>query len=203
MVVARSSYSKQKIRTLLLLEKSSDFVVVVHLQGLEPWAHWLREQATGSSQFMEVSSHRYFWAKQRSFSPGNFCTLCRILQQKAPSARFETVQNPCRNRALTSRQIKITLSPTDLTALVWVTANSSQQHRNTAFSPENIFYCVFETHWWFSPWRREKAPLHPFQFKEKCKIYYDHELLPLWDYSGCTLRESCFKPVNQRKIKKS
>ena len=33
---------KQKIRTLLLSEKSSDFVVVVHLQGLEPWAHWLR-----------------------------------------------------------------------------------------------------------------------------------------------------------------
>ena len=30
---------KQKIRTLLLLGKSSDFVVVVHLQGLEPWAH--------------------------------------------------------------------------------------------------------------------------------------------------------------------
>ena len=29
---------KQKIRTLLLLEKSSDFIVVVHLQGLEPWA---------------------------------------------------------------------------------------------------------------------------------------------------------------------
>ena len=33
---------------------------LVHLQGLEPWAHWLREQAAGSSQFMEVSSHRYF-----------------------------------------------------------------------------------------------------------------------------------------------
>ena len=29
----------QKIRTLLLSEKSSDFVVVVHLQGLKPWAH--------------------------------------------------------------------------------------------------------------------------------------------------------------------
>ena len=29
----------QKIRTLLLSEKSSDFVVVVHLQGLEPRAH--------------------------------------------------------------------------------------------------------------------------------------------------------------------
>ena len=30
---------KRKIRTLLLLEKGSDFVLVVHLQGLEPWAH--------------------------------------------------------------------------------------------------------------------------------------------------------------------
>lgn len=29
----------QKIRTLLLLEKSSDFVNLVHLQGLEPTAH--------------------------------------------------------------------------------------------------------------------------------------------------------------------
>ena len=29
----------QKIRTLLLSEKSSDFVVVVHLQGLEPRAN--------------------------------------------------------------------------------------------------------------------------------------------------------------------
>ena len=29
----------QKIRTPLLSEKSSDFAVVVHLQGLEPWAH--------------------------------------------------------------------------------------------------------------------------------------------------------------------
>ena len=55
---------------------------------------------------MEVSSHRYFTSKQRDFSPGNFCTLCPILQRKAPSARFETVQKPCRNRALTLRQIK-------------------------------------------------------------------------------------------------
>ena len=42
---------------------------------------------------------------QRDFSPGNFCTLCRILQRKAPFARFETVKNPCRNRALTLRQM--------------------------------------------------------------------------------------------------
>lgn len=52
--------------------------------------------------------------------PGNFCTLCRILQRFAPFARFETVQNPCRNRALTLRQIKNHPIPTDLTALVWV-----------------------------------------------------------------------------------
>ena len=37
-----------------------DVQYLVHLQGLEPWAHWLREQAAGSSQFMEVSSYRYF-----------------------------------------------------------------------------------------------------------------------------------------------
>ena len=55
---------------------------------------------------MEVSSYRYFASKQRHFSPGNFCPLCRILQQKAPFAHSETVQNPCRNRALTLRQIK-------------------------------------------------------------------------------------------------
>ena len=79
---------------------------VVHLQGLEPWAHWLREQAAGSSQFLEVSSHCYFWTRQRDFLPSNFCTLCRILQRKAPFARFETVQNPCRNRALTLWQTK-------------------------------------------------------------------------------------------------
>ena len=39
---ARDSFcfpKNTKIRTLLLLEKSSDFIVVVHLQGLEPWAH--------------------------------------------------------------------------------------------------------------------------------------------------------------------
>ena len=37
--VAQRVIKTQKIRTLLLSEKSSDFVVVVHLQGLEPWAH--------------------------------------------------------------------------------------------------------------------------------------------------------------------
>ena len=68
---------------------------LVHLQGLEPWAHWLREQVAGSSQKMEVSSYRYFYTKQRDFLYINFCTLCRILHRKVSSAQFETVQKPC------------------------------------------------------------------------------------------------------------
>ena len=39
---ARDSFcfpKNTKNPNLLLLEKSSDFVDVVHLQGLEPWAH--------------------------------------------------------------------------------------------------------------------------------------------------------------------
>jgi len=55
---------------------------------------------------MEVSIYRYFLTKQRDFSLSNFCTLCRILQRFAPFARFETVQKPCRNRALTPGQTK-------------------------------------------------------------------------------------------------
>ena len=127
---------KQKIRTLLLSEKSSDFVVVVHLQGLEPWAHWLREKVAGSSQKMEVSSHRHFYAKQRDFLRSNFCTLCRILHRKVPSARFETVQKPCKNRALTPKQTNFDLSPTDLTALVWVT-----EHQNSKSIVRTITVC--------------------------------------------------------------
>ena len=115
---------------------------VVHLQGLEPWAHWLREQAAGSSQFMEVSSHRYFYTKQRDFSPSNFCTLCRILQRKAPSARFETVQKPCRNRALTPKQTNLDLSPTDLTALVWVTEHQNQVMEARILSNPFSFHCI-------------------------------------------------------------
>ena len=52
---------KQKIRTLLLLEKSSDFVVVVHLQGLEPWAHWLRETNVQQSSIFGIAQIRRFY----------------------------------------------------------------------------------------------------------------------------------------------
>ena len=55
-----------------------------------------------SSSFL----HKAAW-----FFSGNFCTSCRILQRKAPSVRSETVQKPCRNRALTLRQTKSPYSP--------------------------------------------------------------------------------------------
>ena len=55
------SHRIQKIRTLLLLEKSSDFVVVVHLQGLEPWAHWLRETNVQQSSISAVTQIRCFY----------------------------------------------------------------------------------------------------------------------------------------------
>ena len=45
------------------------------------------------------------------------------LRVSAPFARFETVQKPCRNRALTPGQTKNTSSDNDLTALVRATAH--------------------------------------------------------------------------------
>ena len=67
----------QKIRTLLLSEKSSDFVVVVHLQGLEPRAHWLRETNAQQSSIFRITQIRYFYrfivnfrfASAASFAP--------------------------------------------------------------------------------------------------------------------------------------
>ena len=50
----------QKIRTFSLSEKSSGFVVLVHLQGLEPWAHWLRETNGQQSSIFRITQIRYF-----------------------------------------------------------------------------------------------------------------------------------------------
>ena len=47
-----------------------------------------------------------FCAKHRDFLPGNFCTLCRILQVRVPIASLDAVQKQYRNRALTLGQIK-------------------------------------------------------------------------------------------------
>ena len=104
---ALDSHSSQALlSTIQSINESLDatILMVTHDAFSASYANrilFLRAQAAGSSQFLEVSSHRYFTSKQRDFSPGNFCTLCRILQRKVPFARFETVQNPCRNRALT------------------------------------------------------------------------------------------------------
>ena len=67
----------QKIRTLLLLEKSSDFVNLVHLQGLEPWPHWSREANVKQSSIFRITQIRYFYrfivnfrfASAASFAP--------------------------------------------------------------------------------------------------------------------------------------
>ena len=51
----------QKIRTLLLSEKSSDFVNLVHLQGLEPWAHWSREANVKQSSIFKIAQFCCFY----------------------------------------------------------------------------------------------------------------------------------------------
>ena len=68
---------KQKIRTHSLSGKSSDFAVVVHLQGLEPWAHWLRETNVQQSSVFKIALIWYFYrfvvnlrfASAASFAP--------------------------------------------------------------------------------------------------------------------------------------
>ena len=62
---------------------------------LESLALWLKEPTGQNTLILEVSSFRHFCAKHRDFLPGNFCTLCRILQVRVPIASLETVQKPC------------------------------------------------------------------------------------------------------------
>ena len=69
------------------------------LMELEFLALWLKEPTGQNTLILEVSSFRYFCAKHRDFPPGNFCTLCRILQVRVPHCipwnRAKTVQKPC------------------------------------------------------------------------------------------------------------
>ena len=81
-------------------------VLLVRSRELESLALWLKEPTGQNTLILEVSSLRHFCAKHRDFLPGNFCTLCRILQIRVPIASLETVQKQCRNRALTLGQIK-------------------------------------------------------------------------------------------------
>ena len=41
--------------------KSSDFVNLVHLQGLEPWAHWSREANVQRSSILRITQIRCFY----------------------------------------------------------------------------------------------------------------------------------------------
>ena len=101
-VVARSSYPKENpTRNLTILRG-----ILVRSRELESLALWLKEPTGQSTLILEASSLRHFCAKHRDFLPGNFCTLCRILQVRVPIASLETVQKQCRNRALTFGQIK-------------------------------------------------------------------------------------------------
>ena len=79
---------------------------LVRSRELESLALWLKEPTGQNTLILEVSSFRHFCAKHRDFLPGNFCTLCRILQVRVPIVSLETVQKQCRNRALTLGQIK-------------------------------------------------------------------------------------------------
>ena len=80
--------------------------LLVRSRELESLALWLKEPTGQNTLILEVSSLRHFCAKHRDFLPGNFCTLCRILQVRVPIASLETVQKQCRNRALTLGQMK-------------------------------------------------------------------------------------------------
>ena len=81
-------------------------VLLVRSRELESLALWLKEPLGLGTLILKLSSLRYFCAKHRDFLPGNFCTLCRILQVRVPLATLETVQKQCRNRALTLGQMK-------------------------------------------------------------------------------------------------
>ena len=74
-------------------------VLLVRSRELESLALWLKEPTGQNTLILEVSSLRHFCAKHRDFPPGNFCTLCRILQVRVPHCipwnRAKTVQKPC------------------------------------------------------------------------------------------------------------
>ena len=98
---ANGVYKKNPTRNLTIPRG-----ILVRSRELESLALWLKEPTGQNTLILEVSSFRYFCAKHRDFLPGNFCTLCRILQVRVPIASLETVQKQCRNRALTLGQMK-------------------------------------------------------------------------------------------------
>ena len=94
----RSVFRKtQKIRTLLLLEKSSDFVVVVHLQGLRTLGPLIKrnQRATiinfqNHADSLLLSFHRKFVFCIRCI----LCTCCSLLH---PLSSRSGVQKVCKS----------------------------------------------------------------------------------------------------------
>ena len=115
------------------------------LRELESLALWLKEPTRQNTLILKVSSLRYFYAKHRDFLPGNFCTLCRILQLRVPIASLETVQKQCRNRALTLGQIKKWWFLIHDLVAIWVTTKvyliyrKMNAHSSEEFSGEWAF----------------------------------------------------------------
>ena len=93
-VVCNDSGKEKTAKTLTNLRG-----FLVRSRELESLALWLKEPTGQNTLILEVSSLRHFCAKHRDFPPGNFCTLCRILQVRVPHCipwnRAKTVQKPC------------------------------------------------------------------------------------------------------------
>ena len=102
----RADITKRNPRSKPHLKRWIVGFLLVRSRELESLALWLKEPTGQNTLILEVSSFRCFCAKHRDFQPGNFCTLCRILQVRVPIASLETVQKQCRNRALTLGQMK-------------------------------------------------------------------------------------------------
>ena len=119
--------------------------ILVRSRELESLALWLKEPTGQNTLILEVSSLRHFCAKHRDFPPGNFCTLCRILQVRVPIASLETVQKQCRNRALTLGQIKKWWFLIHDLVAIWVTTKvyliyrKKNAHSSEEFSGEWAF----------------------------------------------------------------
>ena len=105
-IIGTSPKSQYKTKKTINRFFQRFIALLVRSRELESLALWLKEPTGQNTLILEVSSFRCFCAKHRDFLPGNFCTLCRILQVRVPIASLETVQKQCRNRALTLGQMK-------------------------------------------------------------------------------------------------
>ena len=112
----------QDVCHIILVDAGS--FIVLHVCVLSA----LRHSHRGLSCFFVIRSRAFFdgskgfilFSKEyKKTEPFSYRKKVRFLQREAPFARFKTVQKPCTY----SPTNKITLSPTDLTALVCVAAH--------------------------------------------------------------------------------